>query len=335
MIIPYLRASRKLFRPTMLRRISQQQFLHNLRARGLEDLSTIKLIETSLKKQRGYIFHQPAKGDSVVLLLSGGLDSVTCWGILMEEFGLHVYPISFDRGEKRAPKEKKSIDYYSKIYQHRYPDFYHDPIRLSLNVDPMRVQIEQVMEQLHPEIVLKNFDGNERLLSINPSFGAFLLLPVYAKIYAEYLLHTKNIAINTIYCSVTTGDGLLVPHQTFTALRSIMFYLCSASGDFSWQFTSVVFEKENRVFFDKCDLVAWATKHSLPLERTWSCYYSKKYQCGGSDCQTCVARRDAFEKAGMQDKTTYRPVAEQSLSGMIKYRMPRLFQKLVKLKIYL
>ena len=172
-------------------------------------------------------------------------------------------------------------------------------------------------------------------MSINISFGSFLLLPVYAKIYADYLYHTKNRLIKTIYCSVTTGDGLIVPHQTFTSLRSIMFYFCATSGDFSWQFASAVFEKENRLFYDKCDLVAWAHGHTIPLEKTWSCYHATRYQCGGSDCQTCIARRDAFEKAGVPDKTKYRPVTEQSLSGMIKYRMSRLLKKLARLKNYL
>jgi len=315
----------------MLNQISQRQFLSNLKTRKLENIPIIKVIEDSLKTQRGFIFRMPKKGSPVILLLSGGLDSVTCWGILMKEYGLSVYPLSFDRGEKRAFKEKASIDYFSKYYKERYPTLFHDPLRLSLGVDQIKVGIENCLNDIHPEVILNKFNGDSKLLDINISFGSFLLLPIYAKLYADYLYHTQNLLIRNIFCSVTLGDGLIVPHQTFTSLRAIMFYLCTATGDYSWQFSSVVFEKESGLYYDKFNLVQWANSQKIPLEKTWSCYHSKKYQCGGSDCQTCIARRDAFYRAGVEDKTRYLPIEEQNPLGFLRHKFHSASHRLKKL----
>jgi tRNA(Ile)-lysidine synthase TilS/MesJ len=82
----------------------------HLKERKYEDVTTIRSLESLLLKKRGYIFRMPKPGKSVILLLSGGLDSITCWGMLMEEFKLNVYPISFDRGERRRHQEVDSIN---------------------------------------------------------------------------------------------------------------------------------------------------------------------------------------------------------------------------------
>lgn len=302
----------------MLETISKRQFVERLKKRKLENLSVIKQVEKTFLTQRNYIFRMPKRGSPVILLLSGGLDSITCWAILMEEFGLHVYPLSFNRGEKRAKKEEESIKYYSKFYKIRYPDLYHLPIRLSLGGGNISIPIESAVRKLHPEVILKSFTGSEKLTDINISFGSFLLLPVYSRLYAEFLHHTQNLFIRNIFCAVTIRDGFGVPHQTFTSLRSIMHYLCTTSGDFSWQFTSAIFEKEMGLYFDKYNLVQWASNHNIPLGKTWSCYHSKRYQCGGSDCVTCVARRDAFIQAGVTDETIYEPIANQTISHTLK-----------------
>lgn len=312
----------------MLHHISQNQFIKQLKTRKLENISVIQTIEKSLKEQRGFAFRMPKSKSPVILLLSGGLDSVTSWGILMKEFGLNVYPLSFDRGEKRASKEKESIDFFSSYYQKRFPDLYHKPHRLTLGINDIFIPIEHCLQHIHPDIILKNFTGTDRLIGINLSFASFLLLPVYAKIYAEYIHHVSNLRMRTIFCSVTFSDGILVPHQTFTSIRSIMYYLCAATGDFSWQFTSAVFEKENGLCFEKSDLAKWTYDHHIPIEKTWSCYHSKMYQCGGSDCQTCLARKAAFLKAKIPDKTIYRPLSKQSVLGNIKYLIRRVLSKI-------
>ncbi len=297
---------------SMLIHTPHTKFTRALESRPLEIPAEIKHAEDALKRNRGYVFRIPKPGSSVILLLSGGLDSVTCWAMLMKEFGLTVYPISFDRGEKRAVREEQSIAYFSSYFQTRYPSLYRDPVRLSFGANPITIPIERSLEQMHPDIIMENFRGDPKLLNINISFGSFLLLPIYAKMYAEFLTHTRNLPVNTIFCSVTAGDGMLLRHQTLTSLRMIMHLLCVTSGDWRWQFASAAFERETGMYYDKQDLVRWAHGQSIPLEKTWSCYHSKPFQCGGTDCQTCLVRVDAFKQARVRDKTDYYPISEQT-----------------------
>ncbi|MFT5240849.1 MAG: 7-cyano-7-deazaguanine synthase [Candidatus Promineifilaceae bacterium] len=60
-----------------------------------------------------------------------------------------------------------------------------------------------------------------------------------------------------------------------------------------------------RPFIDmtKEDIVNRAVAQQVPLAKTWSCYKGGDVQCG--TCGTCVERREAFLRAGVPDPTTY------------------------------
>jgi 7-cyano-7-deazaguanine synthase len=53
----------------------------------------------------------------------------------------------------------------------------------------------------------------------------------------------------------------------------------------------------------KADIVSLGAKLNIPLELTWSCYHGKEAHCG--ECNNCLHRRAAFRSAGVPDKTTY------------------------------
>lgn len=307
----------------MIKFISKKIFNKVLKNRRLEDVRTIKIIETYLRKKRGYVFRMPKPGASVVLLLSGGLDSIVGWGILMKEYGLNVYPISFDLGEKRANKEKESIDYFSKFYKSHFPKLYKVPFRMNLNTGKVTLPIEKAYSKLHPEEIFRNFKEPAKPIVIDITFGSFTLLPIYAKLYAELLNHVENLDINTIFCSVLKTDGLLIKYQTFTSLRSIMYNLCVTSGDFKWQFTSLALEKEVGWYLGKEDIIKWGSSQGIPMEKTWSCWQSGKFQCGGSDCLACMVRRESFQRSKVKDNTVYRPLANQNTFFLIKRKFEK------------
>ncbi|HPD32052.1 MAG TPA: 7-cyano-7-deazaguanine synthase QueC [Phycisphaerae bacterium] len=54
----------------------------------------------------------------------------------------------------------------------------------------------------------------------------------------------------------------------------------------------------------KADIVRIGAELGVPFERTWSCYRGGELHCG--TCGTCVERREAFQKAGIADRTVYR-----------------------------
>lgn len=54
---------------------------------------------------------------------------------------------------------------------------------------------------------------------------------------------------------------------------------------------------------DKSGIVKQGAKIGVPFERTWSCYEGGALHCG--QCGTCVERREAFQKSGIADPTSY------------------------------
>jgi len=287
----------------------KNNFLIRLKKRKLEDVKTIKFIEKFLIEKRGYIYKKPSKLSPVILLVSGGLDSITCWGILMREFKLKVFPLTLDKGEKRRRKEESSITYFSDYYHKKFPDLYVKPFHLSTNLKEISIPIEKAEKILHGKVMLDNMnpDGS---LKLNLSLGSFSLTPFYAMLYSRYLEFTKNIKIRDILCAVTKGDDVI--SQTFTSLRMTMMAICVFTGEYDWQFSSAIFEKERELFYSKGDLVKWGERYGLKLEKTWSCYRNEKYQCG--TCIACIVRKKAFMEASIVDRTSY----QNEVSNTIK-----------------
>ena len=81
-----------------------------------EDLETIRKTEQLLKEKRGYVFRMPPPKSNVILLLSGGLDTVTMWDMLMRIYQLNVYPVFIRRGQIRMPIEENSVDFFSEKF---------------------------------------------------------------------------------------------------------------------------------------------------------------------------------------------------------------------------
>ncbi|MBT1158492.1 7-cyano-7-deazaguanine synthase QueC [Aminobacter anthyllidis] len=57
------------------------------------------------------------------------------------------------------------------------------------------------------------------------------------------------------------------------------------------------------VNMSKADIVSEGAKYATPFEATWSCYKGGARHCGR--CGTCVERREAFDLAGIADRTNY------------------------------
>jgi len=57
------------------------------------------------------------------------------------------------------------------------------------------------------------------------------------------------------------------------------------------------------VSMDKAAIVRRGTELKVDYARTWSCYKGGLLHCG--TCGTCIERREAFIKAGVQDPTPY------------------------------
>lgn len=282
-----------------------------------EDVETIRSIEELLIKKRGRVFKMPKPGSHVIHLLSGGIDSVSCWAILMQKYRLVVHPVCVITGQKRHHEEEKAIKYFSELFSKKYKKYFVKPFDItfpSSTPEISKVMRGDLNKLVHPEILKKNFDikSDSVLLTRNYLFPAFFPYP--AALAALLFDWTTNQRIRTIFCSVLPTDGVMNASQTLTALRAATLSLCAFTGDYSWQVVSTCFEKETNFMLEKSDLIRWSVEKKIPIEKTYTCLKGKKFHCG--ECATCYFRKEQFKKAGVEDTTVYKGEKETAYKKM-------------------
>lgn len=292
-------------------KIPAAEFEKRLRRRPFEHLHTIRTIESLFYKRRGYVFKMPPPGTPVILLVSGGLDSTSLWGLLLEKYGLHVYPLFLYRDHRRSKREHASAKYFSNYFHQRYTTLSENLYAFSTRLSPPEIMraIKHPLKYYHPRQLLERIDVKRSLLAVDkPNFYPQRVLPYvhvfYCLVYSQYLLEHFNIQAKTIFTAILVGDGLFVPSQTLTSIRTALLSICSVTSEYDWQYCSLPFEKELGHWMEKKDLIRIGHALGLPLEKTWSCYLSGKYQCG-NECLTCSSRRLEFRLAHIKDKTVY------------------------------
>lgn len=282
---------------TGLPKIQNNIFRSIIKARELEDMELIDIIEECLIQKRKFIFHLPPPKTSVISLMSGGLDTTIVTAILMQEFNLKVFPIYFNRSINNSSKAFQSLKFFTRFYLEKYPKLFTKPIHLPL-VFPAKKLSEILLLTHASRMGIIGNTKQERGLPFQPSLYAY-----YSLQYSQYLQELTNLRIRSIFGAWLPNNGNSFAYETYTALRAVMLELCIMTKDFSWQFTSLPMEKELGFFFDKDVLIKWGHENDIPLENTWSCCYAKKYHCG--ECGNCIERRDGFLNARVKDKTRY------------------------------
>ena len=265
----------------------------NIEDKVNEDISLLESFDKILKLKRGYIVKMPKKSDSVVACFSGGIDSVTNIAMLMEEYGLHVYPFFINRGQSNYEYEKASVDYFNSFFKEKYPDLYHDYLEIKVMTpgDEYKDFLRDAKKKVD-DIPLRH---NVSYPARNPVI--FLTGMEYA-----YSLMSQDILIKTIFASYVSSDTSYHCGQTNTRLMNIL--MCQIMNDWNWQFISLPTEREFGNFFDKDVYIKWGYNNNIPLHKARTCVKKFDIECG--DCPTCWDRRRSFSEAGVVDKTEYK-----------------------------
>jgi len=248
---------------------------------NFEDIKVINQIEKIFIRKRGYVFKIPRPNSPIVLLMSGGLDSVVMVSILINEFRLRIFPMFVNWGQNNYKKEKEALNFFSTYYFKKYPRYFNRPKEIKFMIPS-----EEINMGVKDIVILRN--------------AMFANLGVE---YASYLNEKYNLPINTIFCSSVSTDGILVPDSTLTSIRSNNLNICLNEGNFNWQYTSIALERSMGLYFSKEYLIKYSLDKNIPLEKTWSCYRKTKLHCG--KCLPCQGRKDAFLKSGVEDLTVY------------------------------
>jgi 7-cyano-7-deazaguanine synthase in queuosine biosynthesis len=266
-----------------------------------ERLQIISTLENLMQKHHGKVFRMPRAGESVVLLLSGGLDSVVLWGMLLGKYKLRVYPVFLIRGKRSDnTQEERAIDHYAGLYKQLFASVYTPPHKFKLDAPDLYDPHRNMIAYLHSGVIMR-YVQPDGTLSLDFNFGHFSSFLFTGFLYTRFLNARENLHIRTIFSGATFSDG--APYRSLTAARSITLSFRALSGEPDWQYTSLAYEPSIRSLLTKSDLITWANNNGIELDRSWSCGLKKRRQCGA--CLACHLRQRAFKEAGVQDNTRY------------------------------
>lgn len=263
--------------------MKKKLFNFDIRKIKYEDVKTLQILEKILISKRGYIFKKPSTNTPVILLMSGGLDSISTACYLIEKHKLKIYPLFIKYRQANLKKEESAFDYFSRLYKKRYKDYYQNPQKINVSIPAQEL-----------------FTGFPKgsLALRNAAFA------IHSVQYAYFLENTKGVKIRTIFCNSVAGDGKVMPDTTLTAIRATNLNICINESNFDWQYTSIALERTLGNYKSKSFFLKYALKKNIPIKKTWSCVKSGNIHCG--KCIPCSGRKDAFFMAKVDDPTKYR-----------------------------
>jgi 7-cyano-7-deazaguanine synthase len=216
----------------------------------------------------------------VVILLSGGLDSVTCISEAVNK-GYEVFPLSFDYGQRH----KKELECAKNVVKHYKLDT-HKIIRIdkfggsALTDDSIDV----------PE-----YKGNSEELPVTYVPARNIIFLSYAVGYAEV------VKADGIYIGVNALDYSGYPdcRPEFIEAFSNMIKVGTKSGIEG----SPIKILTPLLDLKKSEIVKLAFENNAPLKFSTSCYNGRDKACG--ICDSCKLRLKGFEEAGFKDPIEY------------------------------
>lgn len=282
----------------MIKRGNKPKVIHTNTYGGLtgrrdEDMSLLWSLNQFFMRKREKIVMMPKKGTPVVACLSGGLDSVANIAVLLDRFGLEVFPYFINRNQTNLRWEKKAVERLSEWFKSRYPDQFHMPLEIKIET---------------PGRAYKNLLRATKMMQDDVQYRTDVSYPARNPILfltgAEYAysLQSQGYNIKHVFFAQQADDW--ARHGSLTAIRSLNQYWCHITGDWDWEFISIPIEYEFGNHYGKEGLLRYADHIGVPLEWTVSCCKDQVQQCG--QCRmACYDRRMAFKKARIEDKTAY------------------------------
>ena len=223
-----------------------------------------------------------------VVLLSGGLDSITCCAIAQNK-GQQVYAISFDYGQRHKYELEctKKIIKAMNIKDHKL-------INIDLKTFGGSALTDEKIDVPQPSN-LKEVGKNGTPITYVPARNTIFLS--YCLAYAEVL------NANSIYIGVNALDNSGYPDcspQYIEAYQK-MATIATKVGKSS---NGVTIETP-LLHLDKKQIIQLGTELNVDYGLTSSCYNvnEKNQACG--KCDACLLRINGFEQAGIKDPIAY------------------------------
>lgn len=227
----------------------------------------------------------------VIVLSSGGLDSTTCLGMAVEEYGKeNVLSASIYYGQKHSKElicAEKVAEYYG--VKHIEKDI--STIMEYSNCSLLKKSTKSIKHKSYYEQISE--DGEGRVETYVP-FRNGLMLSVATAI-ADSMFPNEEVKIYYgAHADDMTGSAYADCSIEFAEAMS------KAINIGTYNLIEVV---APLIKMNKTQVVAKGLELKVPYELTWSCYEGGDLQCGV--CATCIDRKKAFENNGVKDPVEY------------------------------
>lgn len=229
-----------------------------------------------------------AKGMKVVVLCSGGMDSVTALHRAHKEHEV-VGVLGFDYGSKHNHRELPFAEKHATQLGVRFETIKLDFVN--------RLFVSDLLKS-GGEIPEGHYESESMKQTVVPFRNAIMLSIACG--FAE------SVEAQGLVIAAHDGDHAIYPDCREPFMQ--------AMGD-AMRLGTYAKIKLLRPFIEmsKADIAAAGAKLGVDYAQTWSCYQGGEKHCG--KCGTCVERREAFDLAGIEDPTVYAsnaPILPQS-----------------------
>lgn len=220
--------------------------------------------------------------EKVIVLLSGGMDSLVCMGEALKEHQ-DIYALHMNYGQKTSIRERQSFD---EICNH-----YKIPLEKRKVIDMTFLKQIGGSSLTDDNINVKNYQGDSNVIpdSYVPFRNSIILS--LAVSWAEVVGATK------LYIGANYEDSPGYPdcrpsyYQAFNQLIKEG----TKAGDIQI-LTPVINLKKKQIVIRGKEL-------NVPFHLSWSCYKATAKACG--QCDSCALRLRGFKEAGMVDPVDY------------------------------
>jgi len=223
------------------------------------------------------------KAHRSVVVVSGGLDSVTLGYSMQREYGPSLW-LSFDYGQRH----RKELD-HAEFAAHE------------VGADWRLVDLTTVGALLGADALTGHANGvavpyghyahESMRITVVPNRNAIMLTVAYGVASAA--------GAEVVAIGIHGGDHYVYPDCRPAFVDALVALEAQSLIGLHTPRLHTPF-----LHLTKADIVALGDHLGVPFAHTWSCYEGEQLHCG--KCGTCVERREAFMLAGVVDRTLYR-----------------------------
>lgn len=224
------------------------------------------------------------KNKTIVLGLSGGLDSTILLGYLLEQ-DCFAYCVYFSYGANNIDFERQAAQKIMAYYAHLYPN------KVRLQIVDINSLFELSRSGLVTNQVPMGFQTKETIKKV--------YLPGRNLIFSSILASiAENIQAQRIALGLHSGVGHIYADCTTTFVQDVSRTIKSSTGGKVEVYSPFITLTRSDIIYS-----AVSFKQRVPFELTRTCYTNFEQPCG--KCNSCLSRIGAFKVNNIKDPIKY------------------------------